>query len=182
MSEATLADLKRVKGKSELVAGRIVVYPPMVVGQALVAQRIAFNLYDHAEATGVGESGTRSLGYVVPRLRSGRESFCADATYYTGPRPTDPRGFMPGPPTLAVEVRGADEDGPAAEQTRVDKRADYFEAGTLVIWDVNPWEGWIGCYRASAPFAPQRFGTGDTADAEPAVPGWRLSVDWLMRP
>ncbi len=181
MSVATLADLKRVKGKSELVDGRIVEYPPMVVGQAVVAGRVQRSLYDHAEATGVGEVGTRSLGYVVPRLRSGRESFCAEATYYTGPLPTDPWGFMPGPPTLAVEVRGPGEDDPAAEQARADKRADYFEAGTLVVWDVDPWDGWIDCYRVNTPDTPQRFGPSDTADAEPAVPGWRLGVDWLMK-
>ena len=60
------------------------------------------------------------------------------------------------------------------------KRADYFLAGTLVVWDVDPIAETILCYRASAPTAPVLFARGETADAEPAVPGWRVAVDELF--
>ncbi len=36
-----------------------------------------------------------------------------------------------GAPVFAVEVRSKANDGPAAE------RADYFAAGTQVVWDVD---------------------------------------------
>ena len=46
--------------------------------------------------------------------------------------------FVEGTPTLAVEVRSEEDYGPTAESEMAEKRADYFEAGTLVVWDVNP--------------------------------------------
>lgn len=52
------------------------------------------------------------------------------------------------------------------------KRADYFLASTLVVWDVDPDTGVVDCYRATDPLNPIRFAAGDTATAEPAVPGW----------
>ena len=60
------------------------------------------------------------------------------------------------------------------------KRSDYFEAGTKVVWDVDPIARVIQSYR-SASLAPTLFRHGDEADAEPIVPGWRVSVGWLMK-
>jgi hypothetical protein len=39
----------------------------------------------------------------------------------------------------------------------------------------------VAVYRAAAPGQPQVLRPGDTADAEPAVPGWRLAVADLFR-
>ena len=60
------------------------------------------------------------------------------------------------------------------------KRADYFEAGTLVVWDVDPRAGEVRVYRSDAPDQPTVFVAGSEANAEPTAPGWRISVDWLM--
>lgn len=182
---ATLDDLMRTEGRAELINGRII--PDVAVGHRpnKVAGRIFRSLDDHAEAVGVGEVYTDSIGFAVAHLglSSGRQSFSPDGSYHDGPLPADDMKFVAGPPTSAVEVRSEDDyTGPAAEQAMADRRADYFEAGTPVVWDVDPEAGVIDCYRAAAPTAPRRFAAGDTAGAEPAVPGWRLSVDWLMRP
>jgi Uma2 family endonuclease len=182
---ATLDDLLRTEGKAELIRGRIVEIMPSGRKPSRKAFRIAKSLDDFVESAGVGEAYADNMGFAVAHLQltSGRQSFSPDAAYYSGPFPADDMRFITGPPTFAVEVRSEDDyTGPAAEQALADKRADYFEAGTRVVWDVDPVNGWIDCYRAAAPTAPQRFAAGDTADAEPAVPGWRLSVDWLMRP
>ena len=87
---------------------------------------------------------------------------------------------MEGAPLFAVEVRSEDDYGPAAEVEMTAKRADYFEAGTKVVWDVDPVAGTIVSYTANNPDHPARFGAGDVATAEPAVPGWRLNVDTLF--
>ena len=60
-----------------------------------------------------------------------------------------------------------------------EKRAEYFEAGTVVVWDVDPVARVVRSYR-SGRAAAGIFGAGTQANAEPAVPGWNLSVDWLM--
>jgi hypothetical protein len=49
---ATLDDLYRVKGKAELIAGRIARFMPAGRLPARVAARIARSLDDHAEAVG----------------------------------------------------------------------------------------------------------------------------------
>jgi hypothetical protein len=39
----------------------------------------------------------------------------------------------------------------------------------------------VKVYRAAAPDQPVVYGRGAVADAEPAVPGWRVPVDWIFR-
>ena len=61
------------------------------------------------------------------------------------------------------------------------KRADYFAAGTLVVWDVDMLSPHVvRVYRASDPQNPKVYSRGDVAEAEPAVPGWTLPVDDLF--
>src|SRR5262249_60812611 len=103
-----------------------------------------------------------------------------DAAYYAGRRPATPMRFMEGPPAFAVEVRSENDYGPAKEAEHADKRADYFQAGTQVVWDVDPLAETVAVYRLSAPTQPIIFKRGDVADAEPAVPGWRMAVDEIF--
>jgi Uma2 family endonuclease len=177
---ATLADLYRAPGQAELIGGRIVCFQPFGYKPGCIVGEIVSSLYKHEKKTGCGEVGTATLGYVVPELPSGRESFCADASYYIGPLPANPMHFIEGPPIFAVELRSENDYTPAAELDIAAKRADYFAAGTLVVWDVDPIAEAIACYRADAPTNPVTFGRGQTADAEPAVPGWRVSVDEIF--
>lgn len=174
---ATLDDLYRAQGKAELIGGRIV--PLMATGRRpnRVALRIVRSLDDYALARSVGETYTDNMGFVIPELPSGRESFSPDASYYRGPFSSDDMRFIEGPPTFAVEVRSASDYTPSAEVKIAAKRADYFAAGTLVVWDVDPIAETIACYCVGAPAVPVLFRRGQTADAEPAAPGWRVAVD-----
>ena len=89
--------------------------------------------------------------------------------------------FLNGAPMFAVEVRSKTDYGPAAERAMKDKRADYFACGTQVVWDVDLLsEDVIKSYKASEPENPVIFRRGEIADAEPAVPGWRMAVDVLF--
>jgi hypothetical protein len=84
--------------------------------------------------------------------------------------------FIEGPPTFAVKVRSENDYEEAAEATMAAKRSDYFEAGTLVVWDVDPIDNIVRKYRKDAPETPEIFTQDQVADAEPAVPGWRISL------
>jgi len=75
------------------------------------------------------------------------------------------------------KVRRANDYGRAAELALADKRAEYFEACTLVVWDVDPKVKVVTMYRSDAPDAAIVFHSGEIADAEPAVPGWRIAVE-----
>jgi Uma2 family endonuclease len=120
------------------------------------------------------------VGYAVPELPSGRQSFSPDASYHVGPRPANRMRFIEGAPVFAVEVQSENEYGNDAEADMNDKRADYFAAGTLVVWDVDPEAETVTVYRSTTPTEPIVYHRGQTAEAEPAVPGWTLAVDEIL--
>lgn len=107
-TRATLDDLYRTPEKAELIGGRIV--PLMSTGRKpnRVAFRIARSLDDHAAQIGVGEAYTDNMGYEIPILPSGRESFSPDASYHKGPFPLNPMDLSAAPqasrPTYAAKM------------------------------------------------------------------------------
>jgi len=183
---STLDDLAKVEGKAELINGRIVPLMPSGVLPTRIARRILRSLDDHVDGLGVGEAFGDNLAYAfrppLSPLPSGRRSLSPDVSYYNGQLPADLMKFVDGPPTFAVEVRSEHDYGPAADGEYAEKRKDYFFGGTQVVWDVDPVAETVTCYRAADPLAPTVFRRGGMADAEPAVPGWRLSVDDLFGP
>jgi Uma2 family endonuclease len=176
---ATIDDLYRVEGQAELIGGRIVRYPPAGRKPNRVAGRVARSLNAYAEASGRGEVYTHTLVFTVPELGSGRKSFSPDVSYYDGLFPDDAMRFIEGPPTFAVKVRSENDSGPAAEEAMAAKRADYFEAGTPVVWDVDPEAETVAVYRAGAAMTPVVYRRGKVAEADPA-PGWRMAVDAIF--
>jgi Uma2 family endonuclease len=176
-TRATLEDLYREEGKAELIGGRIVRF--MAAGDlpGAVAGNIFVSLRAYAKAIGRGVAHADGVGFAVPEMPSGRESFSPDASCHFGPRPANRMRFIEGAPTFAVEVRSENDYGPAAEAEMAAKRDDYFAAGTQVVWDVDPEAETVAGYRAADLAHPVVFRQGETADAEPAVPGWRMTVD-----
>ena len=173
---AMLDDLLRLEGKAELINGRVFSLMPTGRRPNLVAGRIFRSLAAHVEALEIGEAYTNNMGFTVPELSSGRLIFSPDVSYYVGPFPPNVMRFVEGPPTFAVEVRSEGDHGPTAEAEMAAKRADYFEAGTRVVWDVDPIAETIRVHRAGVPVLVEGFSRGQEVDAEPSVPGWRAAV------
>jgi len=178
----TLADLEKVEGKAELIAGRIVRHMSAGFRHNRVAANIYRSLHSYESTTGVGAAVTDNVGFGMKySLASGRQSFSPDAAY-SAVFPTE-TGIVEGPPAFAVEVRSDNDYGAVAESEMAEKRADYFEAGTLVVWDVD-WKRseTVAVYRSSDPENPRVYSRGEIAEAEPALPGWRMSVDDVFAP
>ncbi len=176
--EATVEDLERIEGKAEIVGGRIVLMPPTggLHGHAVLA--IAASLREHVLATGRGAAVGDAVGFIVALPH--RRSFSPDAAYHTHPTTMD---FVQGAPLFAVEIRSKTDYGPVAERRLAAKRADYFAAGTLVVWDVDLiGDDVVRIFRATTPDTPAIRRAGEIADAEPAVPGWTFAVDALRLP
>lgn len=174
---ATLDDLAKVSEKAELIGGRIVYLMPSGDAPNYSAFEIAVSLREYARRTGVGRAYTDGMGFTLSApLTSGRLSFSPDAAYYTGSRPAVRLRFVEGVPDFAVEVRSENDYGRSAERELSEKRDDYFEAGTQIVWDVDTVAETIMSYSASDPSHPVCFRRGDIAHAEPAVPGWRMAV------
>lgn len=176
-TRATIDDLYKVEGKAELVHGEIVRMSPTGGRPGRASLEIAMSLRMHERIHGGGYAFPNNVAFAVTLPH--RESFGPDASWYVGAAP-DMR-FPQGAPVFAAEVRSQYGYGPAAEREMAAKRADYFACGTQVVWDVDLLsEEIIKSYKVSDPEHPVLFRRGDIADAEPAVPGWRMPVDELF--
>lgn len=176
-TRATLDDLARVEGKAELVDGRIVTFMPSGDLPTEAAQEIFVSLRAFCKSNKKDVAKADGIGYAVTPLPSGRESFSPDASYYDGIRPRNRMRFIEGPPRFAAEVRSENDYGTTADAEMAAKRADYFAAGTQAVWDVDPDAKTVAKYCADAPDQATLFRSGEIADAEPAVAGWRIAVD-----
>jgi len=178
-TEATIDDLYRVpeNGKAELVNGELVLMSPTGGVPGRAAGRIYRSLDDYERSGGDGYAFPDNVGFIVNLPN--RRSFSPDAAFYKG----ELRGglFLEGAPIFAVEVRSRDDYGPKAEERMAQKRADYFAAGTLVVWDVDVLrEKLVRVYRTADPANPRMYVAGDVAEAEPALPGWTLALDEIF--
>jgi Uma2 family endonuclease len=174
---ATVDDLYQVEGKAELVNGEIVQMSPTGDVPSRAASAINARLRGYEASAKTGRAYGDNTGFLV-RL-PGRQSFSPDVAFYVGPRFGGK--FLEGAPVFAVEVRSEGDYGPSAEREMAAKRADYFAAGTQVVWDVDVLRGeLIRVFRATDPETPVVFGRRETADAEPALPGFRMLVDEIF--
>ena len=177
--EVTVEDLYHVRGKAEIVGGELVLMTPTGGLHGYAVAAIVASLHEYGRRTGHGLALGDNVGFIVNLPN--RRSFSPDVAFWTGGPLT--RKFIEGAPIFAVEVRSEDDYGSAAERSISDKRADYFAAGTLVVWDVDVLkEEVVRVYRTNDPTAPTTYRRGERAEAEPPVPGWSMPVADLFPP
>ena len=178
-TEAVIQDLYRVPEgqKAEIVNGEVILMSPTGKRPNRAGFKVCLRLYEYEVKTGHGIAVSDNAGFSVDLPN--RKSFSPDAAFYTG-KDTGMK-FFDGAPVFAVEIRSEYDYGPNAEREIKQKIADYFAAGTLVVWycdllspDV------IRVHRANDPDNPTIYRRGETAEAEPAVPGWTMAVDDLF--
>ncbi len=180
-TEATVADLYRLDEdeRAELVDGELRYMAPAGGEHHYIGSKIHLRLGRYEEETASGYAMMDGLGYLVDVF--GRRSFMPDVSYASRDAEIGPR-MIGGAPIFAVEIRSPDDYGPKADAAYATKRRDYFDAGTAVVWDVDPRARAVRSYRADHPETPTTFHLDDTADAEPALPGWRVTVRELFPP
>jgi Uma2 family endonuclease len=163
--------------KAEIVDTTIVPLSPAGGLSSRTSGMIFVALHHYSQLTGSGVALPGNAAFLVDLPRRG--SFSPDASYCIDLVPDE--NFVNGTPIFAAEVRSKHDYGPKAEEAIRAKIADYFAAGTLVVWDVDALrDKTIRVYRASQPDQPTLYGMGEEAEAEPALPGWRVAVDTLL--
>jgi Uma2 family endonuclease len=178
VSKATIHDLYKIPEKAEIVGGEVVKLMPTGMLPSRASFAIAMSLRQYETPERVGQSYGDNTGFIVSLPN--RDSFSPDASWYVG-NFTGMR-FLEGAPLFAAEVRSENDYGSKAEQDMAAKRKDYFAAGTQVVWDVDLLSpDVVKVYRSSSPEQPTIYRRGERAEAEPAVPGWQLSVDDLFK-
>ena len=175
--EATIEDLYKVEGKAELVNGEIILMSPTGCLPGFAGDAILVSLHQYSKRHKGGRAIGDNKAFVVNLPH--RKSFSPDTAFHVGP--DTGMKFYEGAPVFAVEVRSESDYGPRAERQMAKKRADYFAAGTQVVWDVDLLSGdVVRVYRATDPQSATIYHRGETAEAEPAVPGWTMAVDDLF--
>ncbi len=84
-------------------------------------------------------------------------------------RGPDKRLLLQGGPELAIELRSPSNT--RAEERR--KRKQYFDNGSLIVWDVDPKRKRIWVWRAETPDQHQEYKGDDLIDCLPLLPGWQ---------
>jgi Uma2 family endonuclease len=179
-ARATIDDLYDVSGnaKAEIVNGELVLMPPTGGELGYAGDEVFVSLREFTRQTKIGRAVGDNKAFRVNLPN--RESFSPDAGFYVGPNPG--MKFYEGAPIFAVEVRSENDYGSKAEEKMAEKRADYFAAGTLIVWDIDLLSpDVIKSYHADNPNQPTIFRRGEPANAEPALPGWRFPVDSLFQ-
>lgn len=175
-ADPTIEDLYRVEGRAELVAGEIVVMNPTGDLPGAAAGEIYFHLRLYLNENDLpGRAYTDNVGFVVDLLN--RKSFSPDVAYFVGERAG--MKFISGAPLFAVEVRSENDYGEAAEKRMREKRADYFAAGTKVIWDVDLLnDDVIKCYTSETDVVV--FKRSEKAKVPVGLADWEFPVDALF--
>lgn len=164
-------ELMRTEGRAEIVSGAIRQFDFYTHKVSRARGAILVSLHQFLEDKRPCAASS-SLAFLVDLPHRG--SFSPPVSVFDLP----PAGmkFPVGAPMFAVEIETGEEDLAA-------KRADYFAAGTLVVWGVDLLsEEIVRSYTAQNPKAPQVFKRGQVANAQPAVAGWTMEVDRLFRP
>lgn len=177
VTEKLYEQLYATEEKAEIINGRVVIMPPTGFEPGRAGLNITLSLKEYERRAKRGYAIPDNVAFKVNLPN--RKSFCPDSAFHTGEKTG--MKFLEGAPVFAVEVRSEHDYGERAGKEIAEKRADYFAAGTEIVWDVDLLgEDVIKSYHRDRPNEPRIFRRGDIADAEPVLPGWEMPVDELF--
>ena len=161
---------------SELVRGEIVMMSPAGGAHGAVAANLFLALATHVRREGLGRCFTDGTGYALPIPGEEEATVRApDASFVRADR-LPPAGipvrggFLSVAPDLAVEVVSPDQSARELEE----RTADYFAAGTRLVWIVNPHTRRVAVLSATAPVRWLR--EGEALDGGDVVAGFSMPV------
>ncbi len=161
--------------RTELVRGRLVREPPAGMDHGRVASRIHRRISEFVENHGLGEVFIAETGFVLfedpPTVRVPDVAFVSAAQL---PAPEDSIHFGRMAPDLAVEV--VSPSNTVAEILK--KTADYLDAGSRLVWVVEPRKRCVTVYRGQDEVHMLR--EGDHLHGFDVLPGFCISVAELF--
>lgn len=161
--------------RTELVRGRLVVREPAGYVHGDVAMLIGGAVLQHVEANSLGRVFAAETGFTLARgpdtVRAPDVAFIRSARLPSPP----PEGFAELAPDLAVEVLSPD-DRPGEV---LEKVGDWLNAGTLLVWVVDPRRRIARVYRADG--SETQVDDAGSLEGEELLPGFRLSLKAVLR-
>src|SRR5688572_30037972 len=157
----------------ELVRGQVVREPPAGFKHGGIAARIAGLLDSFVREHALGQVVTGDPGFVLfdepPTVRAPDVAFVHEARLTF-----DPDRFAPIAPDLAVEIAS-----PSNTMSQIhEKVLDYLDAGTRLVWVVDPRPKTVVVYRSRD--AIRLIPPDGEIDGGEVLPGFRLKVSELF--
>jgi Uma2 family endonuclease len=173
----TVEELERMgsDARSELIRGELVPVSPPGGEHGELAVRLAVALANFVRPLRLGTVYVET-GFILSRhpdtVRGPDLAFLSrERRASLGGRI---RGFIPGAPDLAVEIRSPDD--PLAELSV--KAAEYLRAGTRLVWIIDPAAETVHVQRSGG--APSALRPDASLDGEPVITGFRLPLNELF--
>ncbi|HVS00612.1 MAG TPA: Uma2 family endonuclease [Thermoanaerobaculia bacterium] len=162
-------------GPCELVSGKIVPMAPTGFIHGDAELELGMRLRAYAKETGLGRVVGGDVGVYLRRnpdtVRAPDILFISKERYA---RRRKSPGYLEVVPELVVEVLSpANRPGEIAE-----KLADYFAAGVIAVWVLNPEVRRVSVYRS--PRQVRHLGEGDVLSDEALLPGFSVPVAELF--
>lgn len=178
LGQATVRDLirmneRKIGGLYEYVDG-VLVRKAMSRDSSSIGGRLMYFLTDHVERHDLGDlTGSDHMFRFLPKLI--REPDLAFTSWERlGRRGVSNETISDVAPELAVEVLSPSNT--PAEMAR--KREEYFRAGVLLVWIIDPENRAAAVY--TAPDAVKHLTESNTLDGGDVLPGFRLPLKTLF--
>ena len=174
MSADDLLRLNIADARTELVRGELVVREPTGYRHGAVAARLLIAVGTFVESHALGRVFTAETGF---RLRRDPDTVRAPDVAFVrldrAPNPP-PLGFAELAPDLVVEVLSP-EDRPGEVLSKI---GDWLEAGTSLVWVVDPEQRSARVYRADG--TQDQLGETDRLNGEAVLPGFDCELRRLF--
>ena len=175
MTAEELFELPDDGGRSELVAGEIIYMVPTGAVHGVVTARVSYLIQEYAIAHRTGVCCGAETGFILQRgpdiVRAPDVAFVAEERI---PEAGIPKTYWPFAPDLAVEVVS-----PSDRLTDMNaKIAEYFAAGTRLVWLVEPAARVVHSYRS--PHDIEVIGADGDLSGGDVLPGFRSAVRRLF--
>ena len=159
--------------KYELVEGKLISMAPTGGKHGKVTARLTWLLAEYVEAHDLGVICGAETGFILQRtpdrVRAPDVSFVAKARI---PATGEPETYWPFAPDLAVEVVSPSDRFADIEA----KGGEYFQAGTQLVWVIDPGSRSIFVYRSAQ--GVRTLGEAEELSGENVLPGFAC---WVSR-
>ena len=177
MTADELLDLPDDGNVYELSRGMLICMSPLAYAPSRIAGKALVRLGGFVDEHGLGDYGSAEGGF---RLASDPDTVRAPDIWFVRAERLPPdeaaaEQYYSGPPDLAVEVLSPSD---RFDQV-MGKVRDYLEAGTLLLWVLDPRSQTAAVFR---PGQPVRFlDIDDALDGEDVLPGFTLPLRDVFR-
>ncbi len=162
-------------GHVELIRGELRVLRSAEYDHGRITGRLAARLFNHVDANRLGDVLAAGTGFVIARdpdtVRAPDIAFVRRDRIPAEGRPIK---FWDGAPDLAVETMS-----PSDTVFELDEKfREWLDAGTRLVWVVNPKQRTVTVYRPD--HTARILSSGDTLTGADVIPGFTLAIAELF--